>query len=270
MDVAHPLSSPMVVRSLDLKKDEFKPCGEGDKCLGLETPYLATIGALMYLKNYTKLDIAFVINLLARFGAKPTKRHWNTVKHILRYLKGTKDLWLFYKVGDGSNIKRYVDAGYISNPHKGKSQRGYVFLRQGTTISWKLTKKSLATTSSNHLKIIVLHEASHECLLLRIVDGFIIVSCDFPNVPKSPTMIYEDNAAYIALIKAGYIKGDRIKHNSPNFFFTHELLGSSIDVMHGRSFDNPKNLFNKSLPIAKHRQFVQRIGMWRFSSLPDI
>ena len=29
MDKAHPLSSPMVVRSLDVKKDSFRPCENG-------------------------------------------------------------------------------------------------------------------------------------------------------------------------------------------------------------------------------------------------
>ena len=105
MNVVHPLSSPMVVQSLNLKKDEFRPCDEGEKYLGLETPYLAAIGALMYLANCTRPNIAFAVNLLARFSARPTKRHWNGVKHILQYLKGTEDLGLFYKVGEDCNIK---------------------------------------------------------------------------------------------------------------------------------------------------------------------
>ena len=147
MDAAHPLSSPMLVRSLDPKNDEFRPCDEGEKCLGPETPYLATISALIYLANCTRPDNAFAIILLARFSAKPTKWHWNGVKHILRYIKGTKELGLFYKVGEYSNIKGYVDACYLSDPHKRKSQIGYLFLRQGSTISWKSIKQGLAATS---------------------------------------------------------------------------------------------------------------------------
>ena len=69
-------------------------------------------------------DIAFAVNLLARFSAKPTKRHWNGVKHILQYIKGIEDLGLFYKVGEDNNIKGYVDAGNLSDLHKGKSQIG--------------------------------------------------------------------------------------------------------------------------------------------------
>ena len=38
-----------------------------------------------------------------------------------------------------------------------------------------------------------------------------------------PTILYEDNAACIAQLKGGYIKGDRAKHISPKFFFTHDL-----------------------------------------------
>ena len=135
-------------------------------------------------------------------------------------LKGTKDIGLFYKVGEDSNIKGYVDAGYLSDPHKEKSQTCYVYLRQGTTISWKSMKHSLTTTSPNRSKIIALHKASRECVWVRLVDGFIKGSCGFPNVSKSLTMIYEDNAACIAQIKAGYIKEDCIKYIFPKFFFS--------------------------------------------------
>ena len=83
----------------------------------------------MYLANCTWPNIAFAVNLLARFSAKPTKWHWNGVKHILQYLKGTEDLELIYEVGEDSNVKGYVDVGYLSDPHKKKSQTCNVFFR---------------------------------------------------------------------------------------------------------------------------------------------
>ena len=51
MDKAHPLSLPMIVHSLDVKKDPFHPCENGEELLGPEVPYLSTIGAFMYLAN---------------------------------------------------------------------------------------------------------------------------------------------------------------------------------------------------------------------------
>ncbi|KAL0439907.1 UNVERIFIED_CONTAM: hypothetical protein Slati_2473700 [Sesamum latifolium] len=77
MDKAHPLSTPMVVQSLDVNKDLFRPSAHNDEILDPEVPYLSAIGALMYLANNTRPDIAFSDNLLARYSSTPTKRHWN-------------------------------------------------------------------------------------------------------------------------------------------------------------------------------------------------
>ena len=86
----------MVVRSLEVTKDSFRPKEENEELLGPKVPYLSAIGSLMYLGNYTRPDIAFSVNLLARYSSAPTKRHWNEIKHVLRYLCGTCDMGLFY------------------------------------------------------------------------------------------------------------------------------------------------------------------------------
>jgi hypothetical protein len=65
----------MVVRSLDMNKDEFRPKDENKELLGSEVPYLSAIGALMYATNCTRSDIAFAVNVLARYSAAPTKHH---------------------------------------------------------------------------------------------------------------------------------------------------------------------------------------------------
>ena len=74
MNKSHPLSFPIVVRSLEVTKDPFRLREENEELLGLEVPYLSAIGALMYLANYTRLDIAFSVNLLARYSSAPTKK----------------------------------------------------------------------------------------------------------------------------------------------------------------------------------------------------
>ena len=97
MDKPHFLSSIMVFQSLDMKKDSFRLCKKdsfrfckkSEKLLGLEVPHLNVIDALMYLTNCTCLDNDFSVNLLAKYSSSPTRRHWNDIKHILRYLCGT-------------------------------------------------------------------------------------------------------------------------------------------------------------------------------------
>ena len=60
MDKVHPLSSTMVVRSLDVKNDPFRLYEKDEELLGPEVPYLSAISTLMYLANCTRLDIVFL------------------------------------------------------------------------------------------------------------------------------------------------------------------------------------------------------------------
>jgi hypothetical protein len=87
----------MVVPALDKDKDPFRLKEEGEEMLGQEYPYLSVIGALMYLANNMRSDIAFTVNCLARHSVAPTLRHWNGIKSILRYLIGTIDLGLYFQ-----------------------------------------------------------------------------------------------------------------------------------------------------------------------------
>ncbi|XP_074337707.1 secreted RxLR effector protein 161-like [Apium graveolens] len=166
MDKAHPLTTPMVVRSLEVEKDPFCPRKQDEETLGPEVPYLSAIGALMYLANNTRLDIAFAVNLLARFSSDPTKRHWDGIKHIFRYLRKGIDLGLFFPNNSRSRLFGYADAGYMSDPHFRRSQTGYIFTYCDTAISWKSTKQTMAATSSNHTELLAIHEASRECIWL--------------------------------------------------------------------------------------------------------
>ena len=117
-----------------MKNDHFRPREDDKEILGPKVPYLSAIGALMYLANCTRPVISFSVNLLARYSSVPIRRHWNGVKHVLRYLRGTTDMGLFYSKGSNSQLVGYADAGFLSDPHKGRSQTGYLFTCGNTAI----------------------------------------------------------------------------------------------------------------------------------------
>ena len=120
----------------------------------------------------------------------------------------------------------------------------------------------MVATSSNHSKIIAIHEASRECIWLRLMIQHIQESCGLSSVKDKPTILFEDNAACIVQIKGGYIKGDRTKHISPKFFYTHELQkNGEIDVQQIRSSDNLTNLFTKALPTSTFKKLIYKVGM---------
>ena len=150
MDKSHPLSSPMVVWLLKVTNDPFRPKKENEELLGPEIPNLSAIGGLMYLANYTRPDIALSVNLLSRYNLAPIIRHWNRIKHVLRYLCGTIDIGLFYSKILEPQLFGYADACYLSDPHKARSHIRYIFTLGNTAISWKSSKQTMVATSSNH------------------------------------------------------------------------------------------------------------------------
>ncbi|KAJ9541702.1 hypothetical protein OSB04_028208 [Centaurea solstitialis] len=222
MDKANPLSIPIVVRSLSVDNDPYRPCKENEEVLGPEVSYLSAIGALMYLTNCTRPDIYFAQDLI---HLHKETLEWNQT-HI-PIPRGTVDLGLFYSNNAKEGLLGYADAGYLSDSHKARSQTGYVFMNGGTAISWRSQKQTLVATSSNHAEVIALHEASRECVWLRSMTQLIVTSCGLEE-DRDPTLIYEDNAACVTQMKEGYIKSDRTKHIPPRFFsYTQDLMKSN-------------------------------------------
>ena len=60
-------------------------------------PYISIVRLLMYLALTTRPDIAYAARVLARFNSNPGLPHWQAVKHVFRYLKGTVDYKLVSK-----------------------------------------------------------------------------------------------------------------------------------------------------------------------------
>ncbi|XP_013738675.1 uncharacterized protein LOC106441398 [Brassica napus] len=129
-------------------------------------------------------------------------------------------------------------------------------------------KQTIAATSSNHAKILAIHEASREVIWLWSMTNHVRVDCGMTEGRDAPTIMYEDNAACIAQLKDGYIKGDQTKYILPKFFFTHELQKvGEVQVAQVRSSDNSADLFTKSLPTYTFRKLTHQIGMHRLKDL---
>ena len=100
MEDSKPVINPMCSRLKLTKDDDSK---EVDQTL-----YISTIGKLQYVVH-TRPDIALVVGIVARFSAKPKENHMMVVKRILRYLKGSEDYGLWYKLGGNLDFKVFID-----------------------------------------------------------------------------------------------------------------------------------------------------------------
>ena len=58
--------------------------------------YARLIGELQFLANATRPDIAYAISQLSSYTANPTMQHVTALKHVLRYLSGTKTYVITY------------------------------------------------------------------------------------------------------------------------------------------------------------------------------
>ncbi|XP_075091976.1 secreted RxLR effector protein 161-like [Nicotiana tabacum] len=88
-----------------------------------ETMYRSIIGPLLYL-TASRPDIIFSVGLCARLQSNPKESHLKAAKRILRYLKGTQDLVLYYPSGDNFDLIGCADADYVGYLVDRKSTSG--------------------------------------------------------------------------------------------------------------------------------------------------
>ena len=88
-----------------------------------QKPYRGMIGSLLYL-TASRLDIIFCVCLCARFRACPKESHLIALKHIFRYLLGTRNLGLWYPKKSSVELIGFSDADYVGSKTDKKSTSG--------------------------------------------------------------------------------------------------------------------------------------------------
>jgi len=73
-------------------------------------------------------DLSYPVNLLARFAHNLGKAHWNTLKHVLGYIKGTLDYTIRYRAGATLDPVEYVDSDFAKYKNTRHSTEGNIFV----------------------------------------------------------------------------------------------------------------------------------------------
>ena len=77
----------------------------------------------MYL-TASRPDLLFAVCICARYQSKPTKKHLEAVKRVLRYLKGTIHLGLWYPKDTEMALTAYSDADHAGCQDTRRSTSG--------------------------------------------------------------------------------------------------------------------------------------------------
>nr|KYP54565.1 Retrovirus-related Pol polyprotein from transposon TNT 1-94 [Cajanus cajan] len=98
--------------------------------------------------------------------SNPGRKHWEAIKWLLRYLKGTSKIALYFSKNDVV-VKGYSDADLRGCSNIKKSTTGFVFTIGATIVSWmSQTQKSVAF-STTEAEYMVISKASKEMIWLK-------------------------------------------------------------------------------------------------------
>ncbi|GJS70410.1 retrovirus-related pol polyprotein from transposon TNT 1-94 [Tanacetum coccineum] len=82
--------------------------------------YENAVGILMHLMVCTRPDIVYAVSIVSCYLANPGKNHWEAVKWILKYLRGTTHVGLVYGTNRSNHvdITGFIDSDYAKDPDK--------------------------------------------------------------------------------------------------------------------------------------------------------
>ncbi|KAG7203935.1 hypothetical protein KM043_017093 [Ampulex compressa] len=116
--------------------------GEGDCKLNVR--FREAIGSLMFLPVVSRLDIAFTVNVVSRYLSSHNNSHWEAVKRIIRYLKGSRNVGIKYRYGETVfKLVEYSDADFASDIETRRSTTGYVFTLARGPVTWSSQRQKL-------------------------------------------------------------------------------------------------------------------------------
>ena len=231
--------TPMVTNQAERKTTSERRV-ESTLDLRQKIPYREAVGALMYLTNCTRPDIAFSVNMLARKMSDYNLDDWLKVERVIKYLVTTKDLKLTYKA-TSDTVHGYCDASLGLNDPKGLSTSGHVIRIFGDPVSWGTSRQKCVATSSMEAEYVSLNKTCKEVIYLNHLRKLMT------QVDVTP-VLFEDNQATIAAIKAGQSKALKHLVKLKYFFVMSTYEKHEVDLKWIETKKQLADMFTKALP----------------------
>ena len=220
-------------------------------------PYSSVVGSLMYAQVCTRLDIAFVVDMLGRYLSDTGQSHWKAGKKVLMYLQGSKDLMLTYRCTDTLRVVGFSDSDYACCVNDKKSTFGYIFMMAKGAVSWKSIKQTLIASSTMEVVYVACYEATCHAIWLR---NF-ISALEVVHSISRPLKLFCDNSVVVSF-SMNIRSTSCSKHIDVKFFFVKEKVSKSlISVEHTPTTSMLAGPLTKGLPICVFQEHVTRIGL---------
>jgi transposase InsO family protein len=221
--------------------------------------YRSIVGALLYIATCTRPDISYAVGIVAQFCENPGKPHITAAKRILRYLKQTMDLGIYYGRGvELTTLAGFADADWAHNPDTSRSISGLVINFGGAPILWRSKKQTSVALSTCEAEYVALSLLTQEIIWIRRLLEWIGLR------QLGPTDIFDDNVGAILTATNGGTTS-RLRHVRLRYHFVREqaMDAKSIAVHHVPSENQLADIFTKALPRPQFESLRSRISILR-------
>jgi hypothetical protein len=226
-------------------------------------PYCQLVGSLMYLAIATQPDIAHAVQHLSQFLANPGLAHWKAAIHVVKYLKGTRELRLVLRGKRPLVLTGLTDSNWANCPDTCRSVSGYVFLLGTGAISWNSRKQPTVATSSCEAEYIAACNATKEAVWLR----YLLAALDLAQ--PLATAIGCDNQGTNAITKDPSFHA-KIKHIEIQWHYTRKKVqDGTVKFHYVRTTNNTANIFTKALPAPTFIRLRHYLGLCQPRNSPQ-
>eukprot|EP00961_Rhodomonas_salina_P071398 958917-Rhodomonas_salina.1 len=137
----------------------------------MTTLFRSMVGSLMYLSVWTRPDVSYAVNVLARHLNFASPKLIGAARRIFQYLKGTRTHGItFYKTNPTNRkatLYAYSDASDADDPIARRTTGGYIVFYNGSPVSWSTGLQRLTTLSTCESEYVQAALAAKEILYLR-------------------------------------------------------------------------------------------------------
>ena len=206
--------------------------------------YSTVMGELQHLVNCTRPDIARAVSALSSYTKSPKQLHWEAAMQVIRYLHGTWNLAIFYGTSD-VGLQGYTDSDFMGDSRDTRSTTGMVFTMFGGAVAWQSRLQPTIARSTCEAEYMAAAAGCHEALWLRKVLR------DIGHAPTSPTVLYGDNKAALALLHNIDMMSSRVKHiDNRHHACKEQVQLGNVSYMYCASAGNISDCLTKAVPRA--------------------
>lgn len=248
--------------------------------------YRSVIGKLNFLAANTRPDIAMAVHQCARFSSSPHLEHEKAVKHLCRYLLGTRHQGIILKPSGSATLDAFCDSDFAGTwtrdtshlRSSALSRTGYVLTYANCPVLWVSKLQTEVALSTCEAEVMALSQCARELIPLRALLKDINTMFLIPNYKQglfqdhqsmiqprlTTSVINEDNQGCLELAMDTTGKHrPRTRHIGVKWWhFRDNIANGTLTVKKVATAINWADIFTKPLPAQRFQELRKLLMHW--------